>query len=331
MKISSIFLSAAIFCGNLSAGKSAGDAELFDSHGQDEKKFIGLLPSNIKTIAVLSPGSHPGKPLHKKGIELLQNAGYKVKIMPNTFVRQKEKAQAPLSGRLADFYQAWNDPEVDMIICVRGGLGSEEVMDHLDWKKLKKRPELYFQGYSDITLITCTLFAKGYGHPVAGPNTGSMSGMTSDSIEAMKKIYHGQQLGPIKLETIVPGDCQGYPLPGLLQRLSVLSEKEYCPSAKGRIVFIEEVGNSAEMIEKNLNKLLEKKFFKDAAGVVFCQFVRCKDDYKINGILKDFSTKLKLPVYKGFPFGHTSRIYCIDFTRRVSIKNGFVTFSADSP
>ena len=326
MKILKTIISlAAAFCSNLFA---QGDAELFDTSKNDAEKFVGLLPEQIKTIAVISPGSHPGKPLHKKGIEFLQKAGYKVKIMPNAFVRQKEKAQAPLAGRLADFYQAWNDPEVDMIICVRGGLGSEQVMDHLDWTKLKKRPELYFQGYSDITLITCTLFAKGYGHPVAGPNTGSMAGMTPDSIDAMKKIYHGEQLGPIKLEPLVPGDCKGYPLPGLLQRLSVLTDKEYCPNAKGRIVFIEEVGNSAEMIEKNLNKLLEKNFFKDAAGIVFCHFVRCKDQHKIDGILKAFAPKTGLPVYKGFPFGHTSRIYCIDFARPVSITNGKVTFSA---
>jgi muramoyltetrapeptide carboxypeptidase len=71
--------------------------------------------------------------------------------MPHAFVREEGKNHAPVAEKVADFYAAWNDPEVDMIFCVRGGRGCEELLDNLDWTKLKKRPELYFQGYSDVT------------------------------------------------------------------------------------------------------------------------------------------------------------------------------------
>jgi muramoyltetrapeptide carboxypeptidase len=204
------------------------------------------------------------------------------------------------------------------------------VIDSVDWSKLKKRPELYFQGYSDITMITCALFNKGYGHPVAGPNSGSIAGMTEDSIEAMRSVYSGTQLGPIQLESLNPGDCSGKPLPGLLHRLEILSRKPYCPSAEGRIVFIEAVGTTAEMIEENLDALLKRNFLKGATGVVFCQFVRCRDNEKIDLILKKFASKLKIPVYKGFPFGHTSRIYCLDFARQAEIKDNAIIFPAVS-
>ena len=95
------------------------DAELFEAKEKNMKRFANVLPPNVKTIACIAPGSYPGTKHHKLGVELLRQAGYKVKVMPHTFVRQKDKAQAPLEGRLADFYAAWNDPEVDMIFCVR--------------------------------------------------------------------------------------------------------------------------------------------------------------------------------------------------------------------
>ena len=310
------------------APKTQKDAEIFDSADNDPKRCVNIMPPGVKTIACIAPGSHPNSRFHKKGVELLRNASYKVKVMPNAFRRQKKVAQAPLDGRLSDFYQAWNDPEVDMIFCIRGGRGSEQVMDNIDWKKLKHRPNLYFQGYSDITLITSALLAKGNGHPIAGPMAGALSGLSPDSLDAMRKIHHGRQLGPIKVQALVPGDCKGLPWAGLLARLVVLTGKDYCPSVKGKILFIEAVGISADQVKEQLYQLLEKKFFNGAAGVVFCQFARCKQAEKIPGILKEIAPKLGVPVYTGYPFGHTSKSYCIDFFRPVEIKDSTVIFPA---
>jgi muramoyltetrapeptide carboxypeptidase len=311
------------------APKSTGDAELFTPTEDNVKRCINIMPPGVKTIACIAPGSHPGSKFHKKGIELLRRAGYKVKVMPNAFVRQKKEPRAPLAGRLSDFYQAWNDPEVDMIFCVRGGRGSEEVMDNIDWKKLKHRPGLYFQGYSDITMILCALLAKGNGHPIAGPMAGAFSGLAPEALEVMKKIHHGQKFGPLKLTPVVPGDCKGLPIAGLLQRFAVVSGKEYCPDRKGKIIFIESVGANPAQIKAQFDTLLKKNFFKGAAGVVFCQFVRCKAPKKeVDALLKETAPKLGVPVYMGFPFGHTSNSYCIDFTRPVEIKNSAITFPA---
>ena len=321
----SVFAAAVCFSSPKEVQK---DAELFEETDTNLKRFVNVMPPDVKTIACIAPGSYPGSKSHKRGVELLRLAGYKVKVMPNVFVRQEKVAQAPLDGRLADFYAAWNDPEVDMVFCVRGGRGSEELLDNIDWSKLKKRPELYFQGYSDITLILCALQAKNNGHPIAGPMAGSMSGMTSDSISAMRKINHGETLGPVKVKTIVPGECKGLPIGGLLQRFAVVADKPYRPDTRGKVIFIEGVSLTPAKVRENLEKLLEKKFFDGVNGVVFCRFARCGDAKEVKRIIEEFAPKLKVPVYSGFPFGHVQRIYPIDFTRPVEVKNGAVTFPA---
>ena len=302
------------------------DAELFEGTNNNLQRFAGVMPPEVKTIACIAPASFPGTKFHRMGVELLRQAGYKVKVMPNTFVRQKNIPQARLEDRLSDFYTAWNDPEVDMIFCVRGGRGCEELLDNLDWTKLKKRPELYFQGYSDVTLINCALLAKKNGHPIAGPMAGSMVSLPPDAIEVMHKINHGKSPAPVKLQTLTAGDCQGLPLAGLLQRFSVIADKDYCPDTKGRIIFIEAVNTDAETIKKDLHKLLDKKFFAGASGIVFCHFARCRNSEQIDSILKEFAPEVKIPVFSGFPFGHNPQNYSIDLTRPVIIRNGTVTF-----
>lgn len=326
-KILSILSVAVLFLSGCT-GKyiSSEDPELFEKENSDAKRYIGIMPENVKTIACIAPGSYPGSKHHRKGIKLLQDAGYKIKIMPHAFVRQKDIARAPLEGRVSDFYAAWNDPEVDMIFCLRGGMGSEEVLDHLDWSKLKKRPELYFQGYSDVTLIVCALLAKGYGHPIAGVMSGSLPGLTDDSVDAMRKMNHGKKLGPIKVKTLIPGDCQGTPVGGSLWKLCRLTEKDYCPDTAGKIIFIEASKVKPAQVREKLYELLNKKFFEKSAGVVFGLFASCNPPEELEKVFREIAPKLGVPVYSGYPFGHVPRCYSIDFMRPVRIRDGMVIF-----
>ena len=328
-KLAFLTTSLCMFCFAAQAAAPQGDAELSAETSEDEMRYAGVFPEHVKTVACLSPASHPGRPSHKRGIELLKKAGLKVKVMPNAFAPAVPgKRSTPLAGRLEDFYAAWNDPEVDMILCIRGGEGCEELLKNLDWKKLKPRPELYLQGYSDVTQLTAAMLAKGLCRPIAGPMAGSMAGQKPESIKEMKAMYHGEQVGPIKLKPLVPGDCSGLPLSGLLERLRRVSRADYCPNTKGRIIFIEVVYSSPKLIREHLQELLDRKFFDGAAGVVYCQFFKCGKAAEVNAVLEEFAPKFGVPVYRGFPFGHSSRCATIDFSRQVVIKDNELTFPA---
>ena len=315
------------------AAKSAptgnADVEIFADQKNSITRFKNLMPPNVKTIACLALGSHPGSKGYHTGIELLRKAGYKVKVMPNAFAKpEKGKTSAPLQGRLSDFYTAWNDPEVDMILCIRGGRGCQEVMQSVDWSKLPRRNDLYVQGYSDVTMILCALLKHGYGYPIAGPMVGGMQGLVADALEDMRKMHHGEQVGPIAVEALVPGDCQGLPLAGLLSRFSWAVNTSDHPPVKGRIIFIESVSSNNDAIRQQFQTLLDAKFFEGAAGVVFCCFTKTGDAKVTDALLREIAPKLGVPVYMGFPFGHRNISRTIDYQRKVVIKNNQVTFPA---
>ena len=318
--------------------KAETDPEAVSAGGKSARQkrdYRGVFP--VKTIAVITPASYPGTKSNRRGVELLKEASYNVKVMPHVFQKpspekfaeMKSYASIPVELRLEDFYKAWNDPEVEMILCARGGIGSIDLMSKVDWSRLKKRNDLIFMGYSDVTLIHCRLLQKGYGRPVAGPTTGSLPGLDLKMISGMKKMLSGEEVGPIKVTPLVKGDCSGKPLAGLLSRFVQAKRADFLPETKGRVIFIEGVKCTAEGVKRDLTELKEKKFFDGVSGVVFCQFTRTKEGEGIRKAIAEFAPRLGgIPVYAGFPFGHAPGNHAIDLTRDVVIRGDAVSFPA---
>ena len=155
--------------------------------------------------------------------------------------------------------------------------------------------------------------------------------MQQDCIDEMKAMHHGKQVGPVPVKKMKGGDCSGMAFTGLLSRLAWVAQSNYCPSMAGRIIFIEVVSSTPGKMREDFQTLLDRNFFDGAAGVVFCQFLRSGKPAEMEAAMNEFASKLSVPVYRGFPFGHSSKCYTIDFTRRVEIKDSKVTFLAAQP
>ncbi|MBO5821715.1 MAG: LD-carboxypeptidase [Lentisphaeria bacterium] len=313
----------------LSGADSSFDPEVFAVRGK-APDYTGVFPPGVKTIAVITPASYPAPGNLLAGVELLRKAGYKVKVYPNVLRKPEGEnktgyAAIPLKYRIADFEAAWSDMENDMIICSRGGRGTEDLVDNVNWAKLPRRPELYLLGFSDVTMMVSFMISKGYGHPLAGPTANSLPGLTVPIIPAMKKMLHGEELS-LKLKPLKAGEASGKVVAGLLSRYLRLVDGKYGFSTAGKIVVIEGVGNSSKYVAKSLDTLLEKGFFKGAVAVVFGHFSRPVDREQIDIELEKFAAKLDIPVYRGFPFGHQADNLVIDFTRPAFIKNNIITF-----
>ena len=314
------------------AARNDSDPEVLKSKG-GKRDYKGVYPPHVKTIAIITPGSYPNPKTSNRGIDLLRKAGYKVKVYPNVFnkpagVEKNRYLSCPVEFRVKDFEAAWCDMENDMILCARGGWGTVDLVANVNWEKLPRRPELYVMGYSDVTMLLCAMSAKGYGRPVAGLNLTSHPGISPSIIPEMKKMYHGEELTPIKLKTLVPGDCSGKMIAGLLARLALVTRNKYAVDTKGKIIIIECVRSTPEKIRKDFDELLANKFFDGAAGVVFGHFLSSGKEEVIDQILNEYAAKVKVPVYRGLPFGHHSKHLPIDFARTAVIKNGVIYFPA---
>ncbi len=66
---------------------------------------------------------------------------------------------SPIEERVADLHAAFADPDVRAVITVIGGYNSNQLLPYLDWELIAANPKI-FCGYSDITALTCSIWAK---------------------------------------------------------------------------------------------------------------------------------------------------------------------------
>ena len=106
------------------------------------------------SIAVTAPSA--GIVDEKKLMEY-ENAIQNLKKMGFSFletknVRTDEKGRSSLAKeRAKQFMQVWENEEISAIICAAGGDFACEMLDDLDFKRLRNSKPKWLQGFSDIT------------------------------------------------------------------------------------------------------------------------------------------------------------------------------------
>ena len=290
-------------------------------------KLIGIFPENIKCVAILSPASKPKEAQIRRGIAMLEKAGIKVKLMPHSFegASGKAYASAPLEHRIADWNQAVNDPEVDMIIPTRGGSGAQDLADKVDWQKFKER-NLILMGFSNITCLTAAMDHFNAGRPIAGPNLGRLVTATPGALKHLKAVLAKGDIPEIKLTPLRKGDARGRIYAGHIMLLDNNNRSRFPVDTTGRVIFIECVGRNTKVISDCFDGLLKRGFFDKAAAVVLCHFSKLADPENRDKMFEEWTGKLKCPVYKGYPYGHENANYALDFTRTAVIKNDVLSF-----
>lgn len=321
----------ALFALTLSGAPKQDDPEAFAVKGKGID-YTGVYPAHIKTIAVITPASYPSPKNFNAGIALLRAAGLNVKVYPSATLKPEGLAKSsyasiPVELRVKDFEAAWCDMENDLILCSRGGIGTQDLVANINWEKLPRRPELYVLGCSDVTMLLSALSAKGYGRPMAGPTLSSHPGLAPAIVPDMKKMLAGEEV-KIKLKPVKPGDCSGKVVAGLLSRFVRVVKAGYGLETAGKIIVIESVGTNIPA-RAQLDELLAAGFFKGASAVVFGHITRFSDKPKnLDAAINEFAQKVDIPVYRGFPFGHTARNLVIDFARPAEIKGNTIIFPA---
>ncbi len=282
----------------------------------------------IRTVALVMPASIQPKRNFDRGKAALEAAGYKVKVMP----RLNFKKVAPVADRVADFEQAWMDPEVDLVLCARGGTGAEDLLDKLDWAKLRTRKQRVL-GFSNITMLLNAMLKEKAGHPFSGPTLSQLIYARPETLKWLAKALAEEKPMPdVKLRPLRPGACSGLACGGHISLVLKGVQMGWAADTKDRIVFLETSIREPSAVRVSLDELVKSGYFKGCAGVVFGDLAAGGPNRKklagaelaaaraeMAQIRKDFAAKMTCPVYEGYPYGHISKSFAIDFLRPKSI------------
>ena len=240
---------------------------------------------------------------------------------------------ADAEDRAADLAGLWLDPEVNLLLAVRGGFGSAHLLPLLDWEKLKTRPELPLAGYSDITALHWAMEKFGAGRPIAGPMLGKLAECAASPFTAEYhlrafrpepyEIEAAPEYGPI-IE-LRSGSATGRPLVGNLSVAASLCGTPYFPDATGRILILEDLNEPVYKLDRCLTMLEQNGVFTRCAGVIFGQFSECAPQKELAPLFQRFAAKVNGPVLMNFPFGHTFPLVTLVSHRPVSISSGHIS------
>ena len=280
-------------------------------HGKRLKKgdtigFIG--PSG----SIRTPGSL------EKSVAMAEEMGFKVKLGESC-----GKVYGYLSGsdelRARDVNAMFLDEEVDAIFCVKGGYGTMRMLDLLDYDAIKTHPKI-FLGYSDITAMHIAFYEKANLATFHGPMPVScwVDGMDDFSRESLLNMLMQPEdekpiVNPVGFErkTLYPGQCEGVLVGGNLSLIDGLIGTPYELNTKGRILFIEDVGERTYRLDHMFTHLRLAGKLDDCAGIVLGTFTDCPVEFPefgltLDEIIRDIILPCKKPVFTGLQAGHCS-------------------------
>lgn len=214
--------------------------------------------------------------------------------------------------RAKDIMDAFTDPSIDGIFCLRGGYGVQRMLDLLDFDKIKENPK-WFAGYSDITALHIALNQKceliTYHAPM--PSTEMIDdkydAYTKEWLEkAMFGVLQGELPSYTECEAMNGGKAEGVLCGGNLSLVSSSLGTPYEIDTKGKILFLEDVGESPYRIDGMINHMRLAGKFDDCAGIVMGYYTNCEPEdtaMTLKQIFKDLLPGDK-PVILNYSCGH---------------------------
>lgn len=264
------------------------------------------------TIGIISPASALSRSAYERLEANFSQLGYGIKLADGARSRMGFLAGSDLQ-RVQDLHAMFRDPEVDAIICARGGYGTTRILSLIDYELIKQFPKP-FVGYSDITSLLMAFYKKTglvtYHGPVGASEFNDFTlDYLIDVIQKGKKV----KIKSENTQVINGGEATGRLLGGNLSLLASLVGTPYDVDYTGHIIFMEEISESTYRIDRMLTQLINAGKFDGVAGIALGYFTNCDtkpDDpyfeYSIGlkEVLQDRLGNLGIPVAWGFPFGH---------------------------
>ena len=271
------------------------------------------------TIGLVCPAGYMPFEKVKSCVQVLQEWGYNVKVGNTVGGGSMTYFSGTDEERLRDFQQMLDDQEVNAILCARGGYGTGRIIDQIDFKKFAKQPK-WIVGYSDITVLHSHLFSNYYIASLHAPMAGAFNeeGFKNEYVLSLKNALEGKK---IKYQVPVHeqnrrGEAVGELVGGNLALLAHMVGTDSDLKTKGKILFLEDVGEQLYNLDRMLIQLKRSGKLSKLAGLIFGGFTETKDTDRPFGktiyeILGELVAEYDYPVCYDFPVSHTNRNYAL--------------------
>jgi len=277
------------------------------------------------TVALITPSSYVSSP------EALQLAKHTVEYFGLKWKlgRNVGKRTGYLGGtvdeRVADLHAAFTDPEVQAVLCTRGGYGAAMLLDRIDFALIRGHTKI-FTGFSDITALHLGLHQQSGMVTFHGPTV--LAEFSDYTLEHFRRaLFDARPLGvlrnpaeerPIRpkhpLRTLKGGRGTGALTGGNLTLISTTMGTPWEIQTDGKLLFLEDVDEQPYSIDRMLTQLRLAGKFRNIRGLILGQCQDCaprefkpafESTFSLGEVYENTLGELKVPILAGLTIGHT--------------------------
>ena len=295
-------------------------------------------------VALLAPASAvPEVKLHP-ALNYMHTLGLEPVVYPSCYFENRHGYFAATDAQRAkEIQEAFADPAIDGIWCIRGGYGCHRILPLLNLEEIGKNPK-WFGGYSDVTALH-TAFNQVCGFetyhctmPSTEPNPDAFT------MEWLRKALFGGLEGSVhnpegqSLTTLVPGTVEGALCGGNLSLLAASLGTPWEIDTRGKILFLEDIGEKTYRVDSMLTQLRNAGKFRDCAGVILGAWTDCQPEYpektlQLPEIFEQLIAPAGKPCVMDFACGHVLPTVSLPMGRlcRLDASEGTITLGGGNP
>lgn len=280
-----------------------------------------LKPPAVKPSArlgVIAPASFAQPDRVKNGMDALRELGFAPALGRNGLERGPLYFAGTQQQRQVDWKDAFADPNTEAVLALRGGYGSNYLLEGLDVARMQQRPKPFF-AYSDLTgtqlLLLDQIGLPAFHGPMVAADFYRKDGVHLNSFHAALagETYSVDESEGLRLlkpsagEAMVKGILYG----GCLSILVALLGTPWEPATEGKLLFLEDTGAKPYQIDRMLWQLRHAGKLEGVPGIIFGEMLDCASpggapDLLENAILSALDG-FAGPIAIGLRSGHVSR------------------------
>src|ERR1700722_2957265 len=268
-------------------------------------------------ISVIAPASFAQQARIDAGLESLRAQGFVPIVGEHTLERGPLFFAGSREQRLADLRRAFAAPESALVMAIRGGYGSNYLLDGLDLELIRSHPKPFF-AYSDMTGMQLHLLDQlglpAFHGPMLAADFYLADGVHLPSFKAAlsgEPYSVGPSEGLRLLKHGVAETAKGILYGGCLSIVVSMLETKWEPVTEGKLLFLEDIGAKPYQIDRMLWQLRRAGKFEGVRGIIFGEMLDCVSPGAPTDLLEktilNAMDGFEGPIVIGLRSGHVSR------------------------
>ncbi len=275
-------------------------------------------------VAMVAPSSNAYEPEEIViAKETMEQYGFEVELSPHIGDQFGYLAGTDQS-RASDINSMFRRTDIKGIMTFAGGYGCSRILPFLDYEAIRQNPKVII-GHSDITALLLGIYTQT--GLITFHGSSGLTGVGEYAITSFKNtVMSTKPAGKIavppnsnrnnRLITIKAGKATGALIGGNLTLVTNLLGTPYEPDTRGKILFLEDIGEEPYRVDRMLTQLWLAGKFDHVAGVALGHFVDCvPKEYQpsfyqtlsLENVLRDrFGGSFKKPTLYNLMFGHVT-------------------------